>query len=146
MLTSDNLFINIVKLDGALVMIKKVNVEDLKPGMYIHDMNCSWFKNPFCRKSLTITDDGMIEKILKSLIREVYIDTDKGINIATLYVEQELTEEDVRAREIINEANQVIQDIMENVSLAQQVDMEKVNHEVVKMIENNDASAKPGTY
>ena len=32
---------------GLNIMIKKVSVLQLKPGMFIHDMNCGWSEHPF---------------------------------------------------------------------------------------------------
>ena len=44
-------------------MKKKVKVEQLTPGMFIEDFNCSWIDHPFFGNSTTIKDEKNIEKI-----------------------------------------------------------------------------------
>lgn len=63
-------------------MVKKIKVNRLRPGMYIHDLNCSWMDHPFYGSSLKVKNDGIIDKIIRFGIREVYIDTDKGLDVA----------------------------------------------------------------
>ena len=62
-------------------MVKKIKTSQLKPGMYIHDLNCSWLEHPFFGRSLAIKSAVMVEKIVRFGIREVYIDTAKGIDV-----------------------------------------------------------------
>lgn len=62
-------------------MIKKINVDRLIVGMYIHDINCSWLENPFIRKSFPVKDENMIAKIKSQNIREIYINTNRGANV-----------------------------------------------------------------
>jgi putative nucleotidyltransferase with HDIG domain len=61
-------------------MIKKVKAEKLKPGMFVHDFNCGWLSHPFLRNHVLLQSDADIEKILAQRIRDVYIDTDQGID------------------------------------------------------------------
>lgn len=62
-------------------MIKKIKVTKLRPGMFVHDFNCSWFKHPFLRGKAKISDQRMIDKIVQHGIKEVYIDTSKGLDV-----------------------------------------------------------------
>ncbi len=59
-------------------MIKKVASSDLKPGMFISDLNCGWLENPFLTNSFILKNDKEIERIVNQNIDKVYIDTDKG--------------------------------------------------------------------
>ena len=61
-------------------MIKKVKVKDLKPGMYIHNFGCGWLKHPFLTRQKMLKNWWEIEKIEKYGIKEVYIDTFKGLD------------------------------------------------------------------
>jgi HD-GYP domain-containing protein (c-di-GMP phosphodiesterase class II) len=61
-------------------MIKKVKTEQLKPGMFVHDFNCGWLNHPFLRNRLLLKCDSEIEKIFEHQIRDVYIDTDQGLD------------------------------------------------------------------
>ena len=62
-------------------MIKKINVEQLRPGIYVHDFNCDWAGvNIFINQAL-IRDEKAIEIIRSWGIKEVYIDTDRGLDV-----------------------------------------------------------------
>ncbi|UCD34389.1 MAG: HD-GYP domain-containing protein [Nitrospiraceae bacterium] len=63
-------------------MIKKVKSSQLRPGMYIHDLNCGWLEHPFWGSSLKVRDAATVNKIVNLGIREVFIDTEKGIDVA----------------------------------------------------------------
>ena len=62
-------------------MIKKVKKQDLRLGMFIHDLNCGWMDHSFLRNSFMLRKEADLEKIAKSGITEVYIDTVKGIDV-----------------------------------------------------------------
>ena len=61
-------------------MIKKIKKEDLKVGMFIHDLNCGWMDHSFFRKRFPLKKEEDLRKIHESGIREVYIDTEKGLD------------------------------------------------------------------
>ena len=141
-------------------MIKKVSVEQLRPGMFIHDMNCGWINHPFVSDNINIKNDKTINKIIAHGIREVYIDTDKGIDVVGSPSDEEvsrkilaepreapkpeinardtvpLQEEIVKAKEIKKEALQTVQKLMEDVRFGKQIEMEKVDHIAEKMVKS----------
>ncbi len=141
-------------------MIKKVNVKHLKPGMFIHDINCGWLQHPFIKNSIKIKDSTTIRKITEYGIREVYIDTDKGPDVDHVPTRQELDreikkeldtiadsipfsgrsipleQEIVRAREIKNEAKQTVSTIMEEIRFGRPIKTEKVEKVVDKMVDS----------
>lgn len=153
-------------------MIKKIKTEELKVGMYVHDFNCGWLRHPFLTNSAKIRDDKAIEKIIDAGIRELYIDTDKGLDVADAPTEKEVNqeiqaelrkiskpkqidtrrvsvqEELVRAKEIKKEAKKTVQKIMEDIRLGRQLELEKAEHVVGKMVNsifrNKDALASLG--
>lgn len=63
-------------------MIKKIQTASLRPGMFVHEFDCTWIEIPFFQRSLLIRDEAMAEKVHKHGIREVYIDTEKGLDVA----------------------------------------------------------------
>ena len=63
-------------------MIKKINVDQLVAGMYIHELCGSWLEHPFWRTSFVVSDSGDIDAIRSSSIREVWIDCSKGLDVA----------------------------------------------------------------
>lgn len=71
-------------------VIKKITIEQLKPGIYIHDLDVSWLKHPFIRNRLLIKDEVMVEKIREMGIQEMYIDTTKGLDVYEAPSKEEL--------------------------------------------------------
>ncbi len=153
-------------------MIKKVKSSQLKPGMFIHDVNCAWFDHPFMGSSVKIKSEKEISKIIGHGISEVYIDTDKGMDVPHAPTREEVNrkidseinevlkpevhrmnlvsvrEEIVRATEVKKEATKTVVDIMNDIRLGKQIEIEKVDHVVEKMVEsifrNKDALSSLG--
>ncbi len=72
-------------------VIKKIDISQLKLGMYIHDLNCGWMENPFFRKQFKLSSQKEIDSIQEAGIRNVYIDVSKGLD-----AKQAPTREEVR--------------------------------------------------
>mgnify|MGYP003949023857 FL=1 len=62
-------------------MLKKISVEQLKVGMYLKEFCGSWMEHPFWRSGFVISDPKDIQAILASSIKEVWIDTGKGLDV-----------------------------------------------------------------
>ena len=71
-------------------MIKKVKVAQLKPGAFIHDFNSGWLHHPFLSNRVLIKTDDDVAKILRHQIHEVYIDTDRGVDVDDAPTQQEV--------------------------------------------------------
>jgi hypothetical protein len=63
-------------------MIKEINVQDLRVGMYVERLGVSWFNHPFARNKFRIIKESEIEKIIECGIVTVEINTRKSIDIA----------------------------------------------------------------
>ena len=63
-------------------MLKKISVHQLKVGMHFKEFCGSWMEHPFWRSAFVITDPKDIERILESSIKEVWIDSAKGLDVA----------------------------------------------------------------
>ena len=63
-------------------MLKKIRVEDVQLGMHVKEFCGSWMDHPFWRGQFVVTDPKDLEKILGSKVREVIIDTGKGLDVA----------------------------------------------------------------
>lgn len=139
--------------------IKKIEIADLKPGMYISDLGAGWMDHPFLRNNFAVKDDAVIDKIIKTGIREVYIDTSRGHDVQHAptreEVEEKLTEqlkqvvaeprvseriafrdEAVRAVKVRDEANQIAHEVLADVRMGKQVDIEKLEPVVQEMTES----------
>jgi putative nucleotidyltransferase with HDIG domain len=49
--------------------------------MYLHELCGSWMEHPFWRRQFALTDPEDIQRIRESSIAEIWIDTDKGLDL-----------------------------------------------------------------
>jgi len=63
-------------------MLKKISVQQLTVGMHLKEFCGSWMEHPFWRTGFVITDPKDITTILASSIKEVWIDSSKGLDVA----------------------------------------------------------------
>jgi len=64
-------------------MLKRISVHQLTLGMHLKEFCGSWMEHPFFRSSFVLTDEADIAAILGSTIKEVWIDCDKGLDVAS---------------------------------------------------------------
>ncbi|MDO9225383.1 MAG: HD-GYP domain-containing protein [Pseudomonadota bacterium] len=147
--------------------IKKIPVAQLRPGMYIHDVNCSWLDHPFVTNSFAVQDEKRVLEIKALGIREVYIDTSQGQDVADAITEEEVRHEiderlvDIamerpteilpvplgaeieRAKRLHHDANRIVRGIVRDIRLGKQIEMEQVEplveHMVDSIFRNQDA-------
>jgi HD-GYP domain-containing protein (c-di-GMP phosphodiesterase class II) len=62
-------------------MIKRIGVDQLSPGMFVHDLGCGWLEHPFMRSKFRVDDEKTVRKIVEYGIRELDIDTDRGSDV-----------------------------------------------------------------
>lgn len=62
------------------VMIKKIPIDELRVGMYLHDININWIKHPFLKKNTKIRDSKTLKRIRNTGVKTVYIDTQQGFD------------------------------------------------------------------
>lgn len=78
-------------------MIKKIKTSQLRPGIFVDDFNCDWAgDNIFISKAL-IKNEKSVEIIRSWGIKEVYIDTDKGLDIKDAKTAREVRQETDKA-------------------------------------------------
>lgn len=61
-------------------MLKKVGVESLRLGMYVHELCGSWMDHPFWRTRFELSDAEDIRRLRESAVTEVWIDTSRGLD------------------------------------------------------------------
>ncbi len=59
-------------------MLKKVPVNQLAVGMYLHALEGSWLDHPFWRNGFLIEDARVLRKVLESGVQHCFIDVAKG--------------------------------------------------------------------
>lgn len=62
-------------------MLKKIRVHDLRLGMYVQELCGSWMEHPFWKKTFELTSEGDLRTLKTCGIREVWIDTGKGLDV-----------------------------------------------------------------
>lgn len=140
-------------------MIKQIETAELRIGMYVHKLEASWVDHPFLRNQFKIKQLSDINKIRKSGIKAIYIDTDKGLDIAqkpiaespAVAVQTEpvvehkanasepqtsVQEEMTKADQVRQEAGRVISDIMADARLGKQIDTERAAPVVEEMLDS----------
>jgi putative nucleotidyltransferase with HDIG domain len=130
--------------------IKRVRVDQLQPGMYVHDLNCGWLQHGFFRPQFLLKHTGQIDKMKAQGMSEVYIDTARGDDVAGAPTQTEIKqvldqqlkhsaeagaalaparvsqkEESVAAKRILGEATDVVEGLLQDVRLGKQVDPAK---------------------
>ena len=89
--------------------IKKIPVSQLRPGMYIHDLNCAWMDHPFVTNSFSVKDVKRVQDIAALGIHDVYIDTERGDDVIDAITQEEAQHEtEVRLEAIAHEPPQEI--------------------------------------
>lgn len=148
-------------------MIKKISIQQLKPGMFIHNINCAWIEHPFLAGTLKVKNDKAVETIIGLGISEVYIDTVKGLDVSDAPTETEvnaeiehkmqamaeqtkpiittstLREELKTSKKVYKEANKIVSNIMNDARMGRQIEVERIEPVVGQMansiLRNKDA-------
>jgi len=145
-------------------MIKKIQAKRLRLGMFIHDLDLGWMDHPFMKGKFKLTSNNDLQKILSLKLQEVYIDTDKGLDVesgqdaAEVRTEVKkalgeltipypvkdlkipLKEEYQQAAKVKREASLVVTKMMEDARLGKQIEIEQLNPVVeglVRSVFNN---------
>lgn len=63
-------------------LIKQISTEQLRVGMYVHKLCCSWLTTPFWQSSFPVDEQQTIAKIAASGVKQLWIDTGKGRDVA----------------------------------------------------------------
>ncbi|MBQ0958249.1 HD-GYP domain-containing protein [Ideonella sp. 4Y11] len=63
-------------------MLKKIPVTQVRLGMHLHALEGAWIDHPFWKTKFVIRDREDLAKLQNSAITEVWIDPDKGLDVA----------------------------------------------------------------
>jgi len=64
-------------------MLKKINVRDVRSGMFVHEICGSWMDHPFWKKAFLLTENEDLKTLATCGIQEVWIDTEKGLDVGS---------------------------------------------------------------
>ncbi|MBE3032989.1 MAG: HD-GYP domain-containing protein [Actinobacteria bacterium] len=63
-------------------MRKRIAIEHLRVGMYLDEFVGSWLEHPFWRARFRVEDAAQLQRLRASGVREVWIDTTRGTDVA----------------------------------------------------------------
>ena len=75
-------------------MRKHIPVHQLRVGMYVAGINCSWFRTPFLKHRFLVKTEEQIERLRRSNIHTVDIDPSKGLDVASFPIGDETLQHD----------------------------------------------------
>ena len=62
-------------------MLKKISVNQLTVGMFVHGFDAGWLSHPFWRGKFAITDPAKIGEIKSCGLQDCWIDISKGVDV-----------------------------------------------------------------
>lgn len=62
-------------------MLKKIKIQDVRLGMFIHELCGNWIDHPFWKKAFKLADPKDLKSLQECGIAEVIIDTAKGLDV-----------------------------------------------------------------
>ena len=78
-------------------MKKKISVDQLRPDMYVSDLNCDWIPHHNYQKEGRIPDQATINELVRRGIKEVYIDPARGLDVDDATPENEVARHNQQA-------------------------------------------------
>jgi putative nucleotidyltransferase with HDIG domain len=70
-------------------MRKRISLRQLRVGMYVAGIECSWFRTPFLKHRFLVQTVEQIERLRQSNIQAVDIDPSKGLDVTSFPIEEE---------------------------------------------------------
>ncbi len=127
-------------------MLKELDVNELKVGMYVHDLGRSWLNHPFVSASFKLESKQQIRQMQDAGINRIIIDTDKsevadqptrqtsarmeaqpGAASSEEPVGVSLEQELGKASQIKNEASKVVARVMEDIRKGKKIQVKSLN-------------------
>lgn len=71
-------------------MRKKIKVNQLQPGMFVDELCGSWMDHPFWNTRFLVEDPADVARLVASPVRELWIDTARGIDVPEARTAQEI--------------------------------------------------------
>lgn len=62
-------------------VIKRIPVDQVRVGMHVHEFCGSWMDHPFWRSKFTLKTEVELKRIVTGGVKELWIDTDKGLDV-----------------------------------------------------------------
>ncbi|TAK91110.1 MAG: HD-GYP domain-containing protein [Aquabacterium sp.] len=72
-------------------MLRKIPIQQLRIGMFVHEVCGSWLDHPFWRASFVVRDARQLKQL--AVVKEVIIDTSKGLDVDSPSVPMDLMDD-----------------------------------------------------
>lgn len=92
-------------------MLKRIGVEHLRLGMHVHELCGSWMDHPFWRSSMRLEDRKILQQIVDSNVKEVWIDISKGFDVAAGISKEQTEAVDLRSAQAAARAAALLQKV-----------------------------------
>ena len=89
-------------------MIKKIPVAQVRIGMYIHDLGCTWTDHPFFKNRFNIENASMLNEVIAAGIESVVIDTALGLDVEDVVANEDAQPDVVDFNEMSSFATEVV--------------------------------------
>lgn len=110
-------------------MRKKVKVTDLRLGMFVDELCGSWMDHPFWKTAFKLANQKDLATLRESNVQEVWIDTDKGLDIETQTEAISEAEEKKKTDALLQQAaSKEVANLEIRVSLDQEMDRARQIH------------------
>jgi putative nucleotidyltransferase with HDIG domain len=73
-------------------MLKVISTKQGRMGMFIQELKGAWIDHPFWNKAFKIQDPSDLKKLQTSAVKEIVIDTSKGLDVLELKAQEEAQE------------------------------------------------------
>ncbi|HSL05071.1 MAG TPA: DUF3391 domain-containing protein [Nitrospiraceae bacterium] len=70
-------------------MRKRILLHQLRVGMYVAGIDCSWFRTPFLKHRFLIHTEEQIERLRRSNVQAIDIDPSKGLDVTSFPIAKE---------------------------------------------------------
>ncbi len=142
-------------------MIKKIRASELRPGMFVHDLNCTHAYHPLLKTRFKLNSNADIDRLIERGVSSVYIDTTLGIDAPDAQTLDEvrrdideslmkmarqaaisgasvspIPESDIDlARQVYEEANLTVRELMGTMRLGRNAELEQVQPAVQGVVD-----------
>lgn len=138
-------------------MLKKIPVSRVIPGMYVHELCGSWMDHPFWKSGFLLEDAHDLERLQKSSVTEIWIDTSKGLDaqegetreqvskcseqllsdaVVIRPVRESIAEELRRAAQICERSREAVASMFSEARMGQNINTEQAQQVVTEITES----------
>lgn len=125
-------------------MIKKISIEQIKPGVFVHDFNTSSNSSYLVTNQALIRDMKIVDMLRSLGVKDVYIDTDKGLDVRSAKSAQQARwETDAGLQELAQQQAASIRSVPLQEEIRHAIDIKKKAVSVIQGVMENVSSGGP---